>query len=172
MSKNVYVDDEKVLKRLQSINDLDLYKSMMASVSLMYQTASDELSSGFNHSKGDLKNKLNYDVRYNGNGEIIGELSNSSDHAIFVEFGTGTKGNGTYPYSPSETGINLTYTDKPYWRYKDADGNWYTTKGQVAHPFMFPAYKKNERKIKELIQQDVHLTMSGNKYVSKSKGGK
>ena len=170
MSNNdVFVDDEKVMKKLKSINDLDLYKSMMASVSLMYQTASDELSTGFKHSKGDLKNKLNPPVvRYNGNGEIVGELSNSSDHAIFVEFGTGSVGNGTYPYSASETGINLTYSDKPYWRYQDADGNWHTTKGMKAHPFMYPAYKKNEKKIKELIQKEVHNVMVGNEY----KGGK
>lgn len=163
MSKDfsVFVDDEKVMQRLNNINNLDLYKAMMSSVSLMYQTASDELSSGFKHSNGDLKNKLNYDVRETGN-EIIGELSNSSDHAIFVEFGTGSVGNGTYPYSSSETGINLTYSDKPYWRYQDKDGNWHTTKGMVAHPFMFPAYKKNEKKIKELIQKDVHAVFTSN----------
>lgn len=159
MNNDVFVDDEKVLKRLNNIKNLDLYKAMMTSVSLMERTAMNKLQ-GFKHSNGDLKKCFNPPNVYEIGDEIVGELSNYSDHAIFVEFGTGTVGNGTYPYSASETGVNLTYSDKPYWRYQDADGNWHTTSGMVAHPFMYPAYKENEKKIKELIQKDVKATIT------------
>lgn len=80
-------------------------------------------------------------------GGAIFSIVTDSDHAMFVEFGTGQKGKDTpYPYSlPS--GVSWDYatgktirknavTGKYYWFYPGNDGKWHYTEGMPARPFM------------------------------------
>ena len=65
---------------------------------------------------------------------VIGIVYTSMEHAPYVEFGTGQRGKGSYPY---EKGLTLAY-----------DPNW---TGQVAQPFMVPALLTNRIRINKLI---------------------
>lgn len=71
-----------------------------------------------------------------------------SDHAAFVEFGTGSRGEDhPYPY-PLPEGVSWDYnTGKTirynavkgtyYWFYPGKDGVWHYTEGMQARPFMY-----------------------------------
>lgn len=73
-------------------------------------------------------------------------------HGIFVEFGTGPKGDPTVPH-----------TTKEYWRYKDAEGNWHTSHGQSPQPFMRTAFAEGKDEAvdaaKESLRGDVKELM-------------
>lgn len=72
----------------------------------------------------------------------------SSNHAVFVEFGTGQRGIDTpYPYSLPQ-GISWDYasgktvrqnpvTGRYYWFYPGTDGVWHYTEGLPARPYMY-----------------------------------
>lgn len=66
-----------------------------------------------------------------------------SEHAIFVEMGTGIIGaQSPYPgklpamYAQGET-IHHTKNGKYGWFYQDDNGNWYFTEGMPSRPFMY-----------------------------------
>lgn len=112
---------------------------------------------------GQLRSSIHMQVKDTGK-EIQGRVYTNVEHAAYVEFGTGVKGNGTYPYQVK--GLTLEYRDKG-WAYFDEDKNeWIYTKGQEAQPYMYPAIKNNEKTIKRLLKDCVHTKLKEN-----SKGG-
>jgi hypothetical protein len=62
---------------------------------------------------------------------VSGTVVADSGHAGFVEFGTGLRGVGTYPYPLPETGVPFTGS----WVYDYKKQNWI---GHEAQPFMRP----------------------------------
>ena len=83
---------------------------------------------------GDLRNRMHMSISEEGS-TIVGRVSNDSDHAMFVEFGTGIRGEASnYPRADK---LGLAY--RPDW------------KGQVAQPFLYPALKQNEDFVKATI---------------------
>lgn len=87
---------------------------------------------------GNLRNRTRMSVREEGD-TIIGRVSNDTEYAMFVEFGTGVRGEvSDYPRA-SELGLSYR-------------SDW---KGQVAQPFMYPALKQNEDFIKAIINEAV-----------------
>lgn len=83
---------------------------------------------------GMLANSIHMDVTKEGK-QIIGKVFTNNEYALYVEFGTGIKGNGSYPYKPK--GVNLSY--KQDWA------------GMVAQPYMFPALYSNLKSIKQIL---------------------
>ncbi|MDD3231670.1 MAG: HK97 gp10 family phage protein, partial [Oscillospiraceae bacterium] len=57
-------------------------------------------------------------------------------HAVFVEYGTGPKGDPSVPH-----------TTKKSWRYQDAEGNWHTSHGQPPQPFMRETFAAKKDKV-------------------------
>ena len=108
---------------------------------------------------GQLRGSIHMQVKDKGN-EIEGRVYTNVEYAAYVEFGTGIKGNGTYPYQVE--GLNLEYKNKG-WAYYDEDkGEWIFTKGQKAQPYMYPALKQNEKTIKAILKQGVHTKLKEN----------
>ena len=92
--------------------------------------------------------------------ELQGRVYTNAEYAIYVEMGTGIKGNGTYPYQVK--GFTPEYKDKG-WAYFDEDkGEWIYTKGQVAQPYMYPALKENEKTIKKIFREGVLTKLKEN----------
>lgn len=107
--------------------------------------------------KGDLAGSIHPKVITEGS-TIIGKVYTNLGYAPFVEFGTGIKGNGTYPNKD----IELSYRSTP-WVYTPNDGeDFYYTEGQVAQPYMYPAIKQNERKIKSMFKEALHTDLKNN----------
>ena len=89
---------------------------------------------------------------------IIGKVYTNLSYAPFVEFGTGSKGNGTYPNKK----IKLSYRSTPWVYTPDGGETFYRTEGQVAQPYMYPAIKRNEKKIKNMFKVALHTDLKRN----------
>lgn len=90
--------------------------------------------------------------------EIIGKVYTNLNYASYVEFGTGSKGNGTYPNKD----IKLSYRSTPWVYTPDGGETFYRTEGQVAQPFMYPALKQNEKKINKMFKEALHTDLKNN----------
>ena len=122
---------------------------------------------------GLLRNSIHMSVK-NG----VGRVYTNVEYASYVEFGTGIKGNGTYPYKIK--GLNLKYESSPWYipvdkiKEKDAqkyhfkkvqgkDGKeYYECYGQKSQSFMYRALKENEKLIKEILKKGVRDHLAQN----------
>ena len=87
-----------------------------------------------------------------------------NEHAAFVEFGTGQKGEDTpYPY-PLPDGVSwsynvgqtIKYNSKKgtyYWFYPGKDGLWHYTEGMPARPFMYNTSVELAKKVVEIAKE-------------------
>ncbi len=87
-----------------------------------------------------------------------------SDHAAFVEFGTGQKGNDTpYPY-PLPDGVSWSYNvgqtirynsakGTYYWFYPGDDGQWHYTEGMPSRPFMYNTSLELAKEVVEIAKE-------------------
>ena len=105
---------------------------------------------------GQLRNSINIDVEVKGK-NIIGKVFTNCAYGMFVEFGTGVKGNGTYPYPTS----GLTYKNSGWCYFSEDENKWIYTTGQPAQPYLYPALKDNEVKILENIRQEIIKVIRG-----------
>jgi len=64
--------------------------------------------------------------------QIRAEVSAGTNHCMFVEFGTGLAGMGTYPYPLPQKGVPITGS----WIYDYKHQNW---PGMTARPYLRPA---------------------------------
>ena len=86
-----------------------------------------------------------------------------SEHAIFVEFGSGQRGaDHPYPY-PLPDGISWDYNvgktirqsanGKYYWFYPGKDGKWHYTEGMPARPFMYETSMQLRQIVEETAKE-------------------
>lgn len=101
---------------------------------------------------GDLAGSIRMDVKKTDK-QIQGRVYTNKEYAPYVEFGTGVKGNGTYPYKVK--GLNLTYKDKGWAYWDEKEDKYIYTKGQVAQPYMYPALKRSTKQIKAIMSTGV-----------------
>ena len=139
---------ETLLKRLNSLGgnvEETLYTSI-AKQAMMVQGEAKELCPV---DTGDLRNSIKVNTKKNKN-KIVGTVSTNSDHAAYVEFGTGKVGERTN----KNTNVNVSYKqDKWLANIPDVGPRW--VEGQPAQPYLYPALKNNEEKILENIKADV-----------------
>lgn len=142
----------------------DAAEAVMKSVGLSFVRAARMLAPV---DSGELQNSIH--SRVDRDGDIItGYGYTNSDHAAFVEFGTGpvgaaAGGNG----SPVTVQYNLgpwlirrgnfkkgvvveQYAN--YWVYRGSDGKFHATRGQAPQPFMYPAFKAVEKQLPGLVK--------------------
>ena len=74
--------------------------------------------------------------------EVVGKVYTNLNYAPYVEFGTGIRGDGSYPYANELKGINLVYKE-----------DW---QGMKSQPFLFPAIKGSEEYVKSIVNSDIH----------------
>lgn len=78
--------------------------------------------------------------------KIVGVVGPKADHCLYVEYGTGSLGDDSVPHTQKET-----------WKYKDSKGNWHTTKGMKAQPYIRPTFEKVKpifyKKMKDIVSE-------------------
>lgn len=85
---------------------------------------------------GELRDSIGYKV---DEGRLVAHVGTNVEHGIYQEFGTGAyaeKGNGR----------------KGGWAYKDAEGKWVFTNGNRPKPFLRPAFRRNKKAIKAVLE--------------------
>lgn len=151
---------ERLLSRLNNIANMDLEDTMRKATTLVHAQAK-ELAP---KDTGVLRASIHMETK-KFTKTIQGRVFTSVQYAPYVEFGTGSKGSGTYPYAIE--GLNLSYRDTPWVYTPDGGETFYRTEGQVAQPYMYPALKRNEKTIKAMFKEGVHTKLKSN-----CKGGK
>lgn len=141
----------RLYKKIGAIENLTTSKAMNTAVSIVHSQAKENANFSQGYQTGELKSSIHFSVTKVKGGEI-GKVYTNNDHAIFVEFGTGQRGNGSYPYA-GEANIKLAY--KTDWA------------GMKAQPFMYPAYKTHEKTIKSLFKSQIKTDLRAIAY----KGG-
>lgn len=100
----------------------------------------------------ELQNSIDYNVELSKNG-YTGKVFTNKEHGIYVELGTGPKGEASHSGISPE--IKPIYSPSG-WVYYDVDKQKFIfTNGQPARPFMYPALHDNREKISKFIQEKV-----------------
>lgn len=72
------------------------------------------------------------------------------EYAVPVEYGTGTKGDPAVPH-----------TQKGFWRWQDEEGNWHTSHGQAAQPFLRPAAAAQKDNVMKDVNDVIRSALDG-----------
>ncbi|MCL2631515.1 MAG: HK97 gp10 family phage protein [Coriobacteriia bacterium] len=142
---------DRLFSRLDNIAEVDLEPLMYKAV-LAVEAQAKALVPVRN---GALRASIHPEVKTEGD-TIIGRVYTANEYAAFVEFGTGTTGQGSYPYPVP--GVDLQYRQTP-WVFpiesKDQDKpGFVTTSGFVARPYMLPALLLTRDRIMAMIENE------------------
>lgn len=101
---------------------------------------------------GELQNSIDYNVDISAKG-FTGKVFTNKEHGIYVELGTGPKGEANHSGISPE--VKPIYSPSG-WVYYDTDKQKFIfTNGQPARPFMYPALHENRDKLSKFIQEKV-----------------
>lgn len=145
---------DKLKAKLNNISDSNL-KDVMNDAVLLVHAQAKALAPV---DTGNLAGSIHPKVINNGE-SIIGKVYTNLIYAPFVEFGTGIKGNGSYP----NENISLSYRNTGWVYTPDGGSSFYYTEGQIAQPFMYPAIKQNEKQIEKMFRDAIKINVRGGK---------
>lgn len=154
---------------IDHLSNADLIKPMNKAISLV-ESAAKALCPV---DKGELRGSINSFTKQE-DGKVTGICQTNKSYAVFVEMGTGPKGQENHEgISPN---VNPTYTQSPWWIHEGSgdnevsretgekygwfyidtpEGRFYQCSGQPAQPFMYPALKDNEDDVVEVFRQEL-----------------
>lgn len=140
----------RLLARFNNIENIDL-EPIITQATLLVEAQAKALVP---NDTGNLMGTIHPQVlKKLANKTIEGRVYTSCEYAMYVEFGTGINGNGTYPYDIEK--LKLEYRNTP-WRYTpDGGDTFYFTFGQVAKPYMYPALERNKKKINKMVKNEI-----------------
>lgn len=147
----------RLTQKLNNVANMDLTEKMVKATTLVHGQAK-ELAPVGKINGGNLGGSIHMEVKNRGSG-VEGRVFTNLQYAAYVEFGTGSKGNGTYPYKIR--GVSLKYRGTSWIYTPDGGETFYHTNGQVAKPYMYPALKRNEKYIKQLFKEGVKESIKG-----------
>ncbi len=118
---------------------------------------------------GDLRNSIRAEVRVKGGG-VEGKLSANSDHAVYVEMGTGDVGRAS---GGNGSGVQVSYRHGGWFVplprgavmvkdtiLKDASAGFWTY-GQPARPYLYPAYRQHREGLTKTIRAAMLKSLKG-----------
>ena len=143
---------DRLLFKFDKIRDMDLEKKIKEATVLVQGQA----TSLAPVDEGNLKESIHMDYKKTKT-LMQGRVYTNTEYAPYVEFGTGVKGNGTYPHKIK--GLNLTYADKGWCYWDEKENKYIYTKGQVAQPFMYKSMKRSKKQIKDIMSTGVKETL-------------
>ena len=136
---------DRLVSKFNKMANLDVRDAMNKAVTLVHG----EAKSLAPVDTGELAGSIHMDVNKTPTG-LEGRVYTNNEYAMYVEFGTGIKGNGTYPYKVE--GLTLSYKDKGWSYIDERTGERIYTRGQVAQPYMYPSLNNNKKAIKKLLK--------------------
>lgn len=141
---------DSLLKKLSKLGgnvDEVLFKSLQKQGELVKGDAKDLCQVD----TGDLRQSIRKSTKRH-KGKIVSKIYTNSDHAAYVEFGTGQVGQNT-PVTDKYPGPLAYKQDK--WLANIPDVGLRYIAGQPAQPYLYPALKNNKEKIVDNIKDDV-----------------
>lgn len=138
-------------------NLTDIEKEVFRSVDECGQFVRDDARLRVPVDTSDLRKSIDHTTEMQSE-EIISTVHTNSDHAPYVEFGTGPVGAANHEGTSPEVSISYRQ-DK--WRGKipglvsDTDSGLRYIAGQPAQPYLYPALKENEDQIEAKLKKDI-----------------
>ena len=146
-----FKNSERLIKKLKELSDVDTEQVLKKATAYCHGQA----KSLCPVDTGALRESIHMQFDKRGK-QSRGKVYTNMEYASYVEFGTGIKGNGSYPYADKlPRDMELTYRDTPWWYTKDKEDTFIYTKGQVAQPYMYPALADSEEYMLELMGEDL-----------------
>lgn len=159
---------EELLRKLAKMGG-DIPKVMLNTIGKQSEFVKENAQALAPVNHGELKEKIFSMVEQKGS-TTTGTTYTNVGHAVFVEMGTGPKGEENH--SGISPNVSPIYTQDGWWFPADAidpsdaeryrfvessgeDGTFYYTRGQKAQPFMYPALKESEEQIVKNIADDI-----------------
>lgn len=93
---------------------------------------------------GNLRNSITHETMTDDHSVTIA-IGSAVEYAPYVELGTGI-------YAEDGKGR------KTPWRYLGSDGNWHTTSGMPARPYIRPAVENHIKEYQEVLQSELSKT--------------
>lgn len=148
---------DSLFKKLENLN-VDINRTLEKSVTKsMKETVQAEAKLLCPVDIGDLRESIEVKTEV-GDNSITGIVYTNSDHAAYVEFGTGKVGEDT-PVTDKYPGPLSYKQDK--WLVNIPDVGPRYIAGQPAQPFLYPALKNNKDKIIAGIKDDLKAAIKG-----------
>lgn len=139
---------ERLLKKLDKLggnSEEVLYKNLQKQGELVKGQAKELCPKD----TGDLKKSIRRSTkRYKG--KIVAKVYTNSDHAAYVEFGTGKAGERTN----KNNNVNVAYKQDK-WRVNIPNVGYRWIEGQPAQPYLYPALKNKEDEIMKNIKENL-----------------
>lgn len=110
---------------------------------------------------GDLRKSINHTTEQEGE-EVVDTVHTNSDHAVFVEFGTGPVGAASHAGTAPD--VDIAYSTQK-WRAKipslvsETDAGIRYVEGQAAQPYLYPALKDNEEQLEAKLEEDIRKAL-------------
>lgn len=106
---------------------------------------------------GDLRKSLDHTTEA-GKGEVVSIIHTNSDHAAYVEFGTGPVGRENHAGAAPD--VSVSYRQDKWLGIvpglvSDTDSGLRYIAGQPAQPYLYPALKDNEGQLKAKLKKDI-----------------
>lgn len=140
---------DRLLKKLDNIASVDVIKPMRKATALVHGQAKTLCPTDTGALRGSIHMEVKEQLK-----NVIGRVYTNVSYASYVEFGTGIKGNGSYPYKNKTI---LSYRDTP-WVYTPDGEKYFKTYGQVAQPYMYPALHFHRKEIKEILGSNINAS--------------
>ena len=144
---------EDVLDALESLTEKELFEAAKPGMRRGLKLIQEDAQANCPVDTGELREKIKTRVRIDKNA-LTGEVYSGAPHGIYVEMGTGPKGEKKHDGVNPEWGQQVTYRTSG-WVYPTEDGGFRFTRGMPARPFLYPAFKANEKKAQEKIADAV-----------------
>lgn len=144
---------EEVLGKLERMGRAAVLRAARRGMQQELQTIRKEAADNCPVDTGRLRESIRTRTRIE-DGVLTGEVYAGVEYAVYVEMGTGPKGEASHGGVNPEWLKEVTYSPKG-WAYTSKDGELRYNQGVPARPFLYPAYKANEAGVKEAIGRAV-----------------
>lgn len=141
----------------------DIEKEVFRSVDECGQFVRDDARLRVPVDTSDLRKSIDHTTEIQSE-EIISTIHTNSDHAAFVEFGTGPVGAANHAGTSPEVSV---FYRQDKWRGKipnlmsDTDSGVRYIAGQPAQPYLYPALKENDEQIEAKLKKDIARILEG-----------
>ncbi|MCU7192567.1 hypothetical protein GMB34_13665 [Turicibacter sanguinis] len=141
---------DKLLKKLKRM-DMDVNDTLMPIMARQAKFVQGTAKDLCPVDLGQLRNSIRTTTR-KSKYKVTALVHTNTEYAAYVEFGTGKVGETT-PVANKYPGP-LSYKQTK-WRARIPDVGWRYVAGQSAQPFLYPALKNNESKVRDNIANDL-----------------
>ena len=149
---------DDVLEAIGRLDDAELRKAAYPGLRKGLELIRGDAAANAPVDTGDLRQRMASRIKKEG-ATLVGEVYSGAPHGIYVEMGTGPKGEASHAGVNPEWASKVTY--KPDGWYAPIKGEVRFVRGMPARPFLYPAFKANEQKARDEITKAVIKHVQG-----------